>query len=197
MTCLSACYGLILFVGGVIATAIAESRATRVLLALALLASASPVMAQRALPDPIPTGGMFTVQCDAIYYAVMDDGDDTTALDVRALMAMAYEPGVWQGYDSPLPFGGREQVVMVGHIWTVTTCGADGYARVYENSDGSYTLMVYWDTVATYADTDEPCVYQPGQDNPRHCGLHHGVFGFVSAEEWARVSGEQQVVKRK
>lgn len=201
MNCLSMCWAFVMLVVGTIAEAIASRKAGALVILLALLL-ANPALAQQPpyLPDPIATAGMWNeVQCDWVYAAALSHPFDDTpavALDVHTLMSMQYEVGVWlEGTDAP--FGGHTfyHNDMVAVIELVTPCG-DKTTRVYQNRDSAtYTVIVFRDMIATYAGTDEPCVYQ-GEPNPRRCGLHHGIFGFITAEEWQRVSGEPVLSRR-
>lgn len=201
--CFSFVWAIVLLIAGSIAEAIASRKAT-VLVILVSLLLVNPALAQEPpyLPDPIATSGMWSeVQCDWVYYASLKHPfDDTRAvvLDVELLMTMQYEVGVWLGYDAAAPFGGHTfyQNDMVAIIQLVTPCGSKT-TQVYQNRDSdTYTVIVYIDLIPTYAGTNEVCVYQ-GEPNPRRCGLHHGIFGFITAAEWQRVSGEPIISRRR
>lgn len=201
--CLSFVWAIVLLVAGSIAEAIAGRKAKMLVILVSLLL-VNPAFAQEPpyLPDPIATTGMWKeAQCDGAYLALLTHPfDDTPArvLDVDLLMTMEYEVGVWLGYESDAPMGGHTfyHNDMVAIIKLVTPCDGTKITQVYRNRDSAtYTVIVYIDLIPTYAGTDEVCAYL-GEPNPRHCGLHHGIFGFITAAEWQRVSGEPIIDNR-
>lgn len=152
-----------------------------------------------SLLDQLTTHSLFSKQCSQIVLVHYFYDSTMQVIDVDNLLNMEYAAGIWHGYD-PDPddnvphysFGGTyPEGESAGQIYTYSQvtpelipCGG-GFATAWRNLDGTITLFVFTDLELTNS-KGQPCTRGDGSER---CGHHHFEFGYVSAEEWQRVTG--------
>lgn len=136
----------------------------------------------------LPTGGLFAEQCDTAISALLLVDSDAIWLNLKILMSMEFSPGIWYGYDSSTPFGGSYPLgEREAYLYLYTPCG-EMFTIVWRNLDGS--LLVFAMTNDELTDINGNLCRR--DDGSERCGNHQFEYGYVEAEEWQRVTEDQQ-----
>lgn len=153
-----------------------------------LVMGISKVVAQGGLPT---YGTIFSEQCDSATSALFLHNGRMYNIDLAALFNLHVEPGIWEGYDSPTPFGGTFRPndranpggERAGSIYLYTPCDRTAkFSYAWRNTDGTITIFVL-NSDRTTNIRGEEC--NPHKSPARErCGNHDFNFGYIDAAEW-------------